>query len=52
MVDRSSSVPVRSHSGRRAGAAAAAAANVSCSKSFFFINSVYTNNVLSAGVHV
>ena len=29
-----------------------ATANVSCSKMFFLVNSVYTNNVLNAGVHV
>ena len=29
-----------------------ATANMSCSKTFFFSNSVYTNNVLNAGVHV
>ena len=29
-----------------------ATANVSCPKTFFLVNSVYTNNVLSAGVHV
>ena len=28
------------------------AANMSCSKTFFLVNSVYTNNVLNAGVHV
>ena len=29
-----------------------ATANVSCSKTFFLVNSVYTNNVLNARVHV
>ena len=28
------------------------AANVSCSKTFFLVNSLYTNNVLNARVHV
>ena len=28
------------------------AANVSCSKTFFLVNSVYTNDVLNARVHV
>ena len=57
MVNCSSSMPVRSHSGidtfwlpcgRHAGDAVA---NVSGSKTYFFINSVYTNNVLNARVH-
>ena len=29
-----------------------ASANVSCSKTLFLVNSVYTNNVLNARVHV
>ena len=29
-----------------------ASANMSCSKTFFLVNSVYTNNVLNARVHV
>ena len=29
-----------------------ATAKVSCSKTFFLVNSVYTNNVLNARVHV
>ena len=29
-----------------------ATAKVSCSKTFFLVNSVYTNNILNAYVHV
>ena len=51
MVDWSSNLPLRSHTGIDT-AVNDTTANMSCSKTFFLANSVYTNNVLNAGVHV
>ena len=58
LIGRLTVLQVTSHSeidssplaGRRR--AEQATANVSCSKTFFLSNCVYTNNVLSTGVHV